>query len=263
MDAYTEFAQVYDLFMQDVPYDAWCENLLRILETYEIRDGLVLDLGCGTGQMTRRMEKQGYDMIGVDASWEMLQEAVDAGRGSVLYLNQDMREFELYGTVRAIYSVCDSMNYLLEEGDLLEVFRLAENYLDPGGVLIFDLNTRHKYRDCIGTQTIYEARDEACFVWENEYDEVSGINRYDVTFFIEEESGLYRRVEETHFQRGYEIETVKELLLRAGLSPEGVYDADRMTENGGFSPAEENSERVYFVARCIAPKQKQAERRQT
>ena len=119
MEAYTGFAEVYDLFMDNVPYQEWCDYLVSLLRDYQAGDGLVLELGCGTGKMTRLLAQAGYDMIGVDYSEEMLQIAREAAWGErgpqntdILYLLQDMREFELYGTVRAVVSVCDSLNYI-------------------------------------------------------------------------------------------------------------------------------------------------------
>ena len=163
MDAYTGFAEVYDLFMDQVPYEKWSGRIIQILSTYGIRDGLVLDLGCGTGSMTELLAGAGYDMIGVDASEEMLELAYEKRAESghdILYLLQDMREFELYGTVRAIVSVCDSLNYITEEEELLHVFRLVRNYLDPDGVFFFDMNTIYKYSEMLGETTIAENREE-------------------------------------------------------------------------------------------------------
>ena len=148
MDAYTSFARVYDTFMDNIPYEEWAVYLTGLLNEYGVNDGLVLDLGCGTGNMTELLAKEGYDMIGVDNAEEMLEIAMEKREKSghdILYLLQDMREFELYGTVRAVVSVCDSVNYIDEEEDLTEVFRLVNNYLDPGGVFIFDFNTLYKY----------------------------------------------------------------------------------------------------------------------
>ena len=173
MDAYTGFAEVYDLFMDQVPYEKWSGRIIQILSAYGIRDGLVLDLGCGTGSMTELLAGAGYDMIGVDASEEMLELAYEKRAESghdILYLLQDMREFELYGTVRAIVSVCDSLNYITEEEELLHVFRLVRNYLDPDGVFFFDMNTIYKYSEMLGETTIAENREEGSFIWENYYD---------------------------------------------------------------------------------------------
>lgn len=243
---YGSFAQVYDLFMDNVPYEVWRKYILREFKKEGIDSGLVLELGCGTGRMTRLLADLGYDMIGVDLSEDMLTIARDSSakrEDGILYLHQDMREFELYGTVRAAVSVCDSMNYILKEQELLEVFSLVNTYLDPGGLFFFDLNTVYKYETLLADQTFCETREEGSFIWENFYDQKERINEYDLTLFIREDSGLYRRYEETHLQRAYEIETVRELLERAGLAFVCVCDE----ETGGAVKAD--SERVYFVAK--------------
>ena len=159
-----------------------------------------------------------------------------------------MREFELYGTVAAVVCVCDSLNYLLEEEDLAEVFSLVHNYLDQNGVFIFDMNTIHKYRDLIGDATICENREEGSFIWENYYDEESMINEYDLTLFVKEPSGLYRKEEENHFQRAYSLETIRELVKKSGLKLLHIYDAFT------HEPAREDSERVYVI--CQRPEEK-------
>ncbi len=152
MSAYEKFAQVYDLFMDNIDYEGWAEYVTDRLREYEITDGLVLELGCGTGTMTGLLAGKGYDMIGVDNSEEMLAEAmekrVESGQ-DILYLLQDMQEFELYGTVRAVVSVCDSLNYITDRDELRHVFELVNNYLDPEGIFLFDMNTVHKYRDLL------------------------------------------------------------------------------------------------------------------
>lgn len=246
MAMYESFARVYDTFMDNVPYEEWSLYIRRLLAEEGIRDGLVLELGCGTGSMTELLARAGYDMIGVDNSEDMLEIAqekrVESG-ADILYLLQDMREFELYGTVRAVVSVCDSMNYITEEEDLLQVFRLVNNYLDPGGIFLFDLNTVYKYQELLGDNTFAENREECSFIWENTYFEEEGINEYDLTLFLKEEESRYRKYEETHYQRAYELNRIEELLDRAGMKLEAVYEA--FTRN---APGPE-SERVYFVAR--------------
>lgn len=257
MEAYTGFAEVYDLFMDDVPYQEWSRYLIGLLQEYQVSEGLVLELGCGTGRMTRLLAQEGYDMIGVDSSEEMLQiaremewnqagdEGADGGKEQpdILYLLQDMREFELYGTVKAVVCVCDSLNYILEEEELLTVFRLVNNYLDPGGVFIFDMNTLYKYREILGENTICENREEGSFIWENYYDEGTQTNQYDLTLFIRESQDLYRKYEETHVQRGYELHKVQSLLEEAGMEFVACYDAFTR------EPVRADSERMYVIAR--------------
>ncbi|MBU9728664.1 class I SAM-dependent DNA methyltransferase [Diplocloster modestus] len=245
MEAYTGFAGVYDEFMDNVPYEEWSAYLIELLKGLGIEDGLVLDLGCGTGNMTELLARAGYDMIGVDNSEEMLEIAMHKKEQSglpILYLLQDMQEFELYGTVRAVVSVCDSLNYLLDEEDMLKVFRLVNNYLDPGGYFLFDLNTIYKYEQ-MGDCVIAENREHCSFIWENTYYEEERINEYDLTLFVEGDHSLYRKYEETHYQRAYELEKVKGLLLEAGLQFAGAYEAFTGEEPG---PA---SERIYVIAR--------------
>lgn len=179
MEAYTSFAAVYDMFMDNIPYEEWAAYLISLLKEHGIDDGLVLDLGCGTGSLTEILAREGYDMTGIDISPDMLQIAMEKRAESghdILYLLQDMREFELYGTVRAIVSICDSMNYLFEPGDLVQTLRLVNNYLDPEGLFIFDLNTEYKYREILGESTIAEDREESSFIWDNSYDEEERIN---------------------------------------------------------------------------------------
>lgn len=288
MEAYTSFAYVYDTFMDNVPYGEWARHIREKLCEHGVTDGIVLDLGCGTGTMTERLAGYEYDMIGVDNSEEMLELAMEKKTESgydILYLLQDMRGFELYGTVRAVVSVCDSVNYITEPDELEEVFRLVNNYLDPKGIFLFDFNTVHKYRDVIGDSTIAEDRGVCSFIWDNRYYEKEQINEYDLTLFIaedfnpmenayvsertadsedallseegagdledtmfsEEEGGengsLYRRYTETHYQRGYTLAEIQELLERAGLVFIEAYDADtKETPN-------DTSERICVIAR--------------
>lgn len=246
MEAYTGFAQVYDEFMDNIPYEEWGEYLLGLLKEYGVADGLVLDMGCGTGSITEFLSRAGYDMIGIDNSEDMLsiarEKAMEEGR-EILYLLQDMREFELYGTVAAIVSICDSMNYITEEEELLQVFTLANNYLDPGGLFIFDLNTPYKYEELLADNVIAENREDCAFIWENYYDRESRINEYDLSVFVEEEEEIFRRYQETHYQKAYSLETIKELLLQAGMEFVTAYDA--FTREA----PKPDSERIYIIAK--------------
>lgn len=251
MEAYTDFANVYDQFMDETPYEQWCENIVHELAAHDIRDGLVLELGCGTGSMTELLAAKGYDMIGVDCADEMLNIACEKRERSgydILYLNQDMREFELYGTVKAVVSVCDSLNYLLEDEDLIECFKLVNNYLDPKGIFFFDFNTRYKYETVIGDSVIAENREDCSFIWENFFDAESGINEYDLTIFVKDHEAsaigqeLFSRFQEIHLQRGYTLEEMKHFIRVSGMVFLKAYDADTMGE------VTAQSERIYCVA---------------
>lgn len=279
MEAYTDFAGVYDTFMDDTPYQEWADFLAELIEKYGIskrgnrksaisrkaenncaenevcdRDeilrserDLVLDLGCGTGTLTELLYQKGYDMIGVDNSQEMLNIALAKKENSgseILYLCQDMQELDLYSTIGTVISVCDSVNYLLEDGEVQDTFLLVNNYLYPGGLFIFDFNTVYKYEQVIGDTTIAENRETCSFIWENYYHGEERINEYDLTIFVkEEESSLFRRFTETHFQRGYTLEEMTGFVEQAGMEVVLSLDADTHK-----APVDE-SERIYVIAR--------------
>ena len=268
-ESYTSFARVYDTFMDNVPYQEWADFLDTVLQKYgcfgknltanplqdtEMEQALlsernsVLDLGCGTGTLTELLADKGYDMIGIDNAEEMLEIAMEKRMQSgkdILYLLQDMREFELYGTVGAVISVCDSLNYILDEEDMQKVFDLVNNYLYPGGIFVFDFNTVYKYETVIGDTTIAENREDCSFIWDNYYHDEERINEYDLTIFVEEEEELFRRFSETHYQRGYTLDEMKQFVKKAGLEFVTAMDADTHED------VTDESERIYVVAREI------------
>lgn len=256
---YTDFARVYDELMDETPYEAWADRIAALVDEYGVsrpeRDSedllasernLVVDLGCGTGTLTELLYAKGYDCIGIDSSEDMLGIAMEkrAESGSeILYLCQDMRELDLYSTVGTVVSVCDSLNYILEEEELLTVFSLVNNYLYPGGLFVFDFNTVYKYRDIIGNTTIAENREDCSFIWENVYDPEEELNEYDLTLFVQEDEDIFHRFTETHLQRGYTLEQMKRLVEQAGLTIVLMEDA----EEGG-APTE-TTQRILMVTR--------------
>lgn len=267
MEAYSDFAQVYDEFMDETPYEEWADFLASLIEKYgiskpcagaeekkhlkqqellETERNLVLDLGCGTGTLTELLYRKGYDMIGIDNSEDMLNIAMakkEISGSEILYLCQDMREIDLYSTVGTVISICDSVNYLLEDADVEETFRLVNNYLYPEGIFIFDFNTVYKYKTVIGDATIAENRENCSFIWENYYHEKEHINEYDLTVFVKEEGERFRRFCETHYQRGYTLKEMEKMVARAGLDLVAAIDADTHEE-----PHNE-SERIYVIAK--------------
>ena len=249
---YEAFAYVYDLFMESVPYEKWGEQIHNILIDNQIENGLVLDLGCGTGIMTRIFRDYGYDMIGVDNSDDMLMVAREAEydeiedevaeKSEILYLCQDMRDIQLYGTVRSVISVCDCLNYITDIETLTGVFSLVANYLDAGGLFIWDMNTPYKYSNI--PDTIAENQETAAFIWNNDYDENTHLNTYEVNLFIkDEEEDFFNRETEIHVQRAYTLEEVKGALDVAGMELVKIIDCDTGDD------ITETTARWLFVAR--------------
>ncbi len=248
MNAYGSLAAVYDRLNGEVPYAAVADFYEAAFRRAGIKPELVLDLGCGTGSMTLELARRGYDMIGVDASPDMLAVAYErkarAGLDGVLLLCQDMRAFELYGTVGAVVSTLDCVNYLTGDGDLDKCFSLAHNYLDPGGLFLFDVNTPRKFKHVFGDNA-YILEDEDCFcAWQNDYDEETGLCRFDLSVFRRGEDGRYERADEEQVERCYDRAELTAALTRAGFADVAVY--------GGldFSAPDETTERWYVSAVC-------------
>lgn len=243
---YTGFASVYDIFMDDIPYKVWAEDMRDILKEHNIIGGIVAELGCGTGNLTQELAGLGYDMIGIDSSYDMLDIAMSKREEKgldILYLCQDIRSFELYGTCAAIVSRCDTFNYLLEYEDLVNSLKLVNNYLDPKGLFIFDLNSMYKYKQILADNTIAENRENESFIWENYYDEETNLNSYELSVFVREDDDRYIKYEEQHIQRAYSLYEIKDAIKEAGLELLSVSDADTKKE------ADEFTQRYLIVAR--------------
>ncbi len=245
MATYEEFAHIYDRLQEDVPYDDFVKYYEKLLERFGGKKGLCLDLGCGTGNITLRLADKGFDMIGVDASAEMLEiarrKAETAGK-SILFLNQDMREFELYGTVGTVVSALDCINYVTDFDDLVDVFRHVNNYLDPGGIFIFDINSAYMLEHILGNNTYVSGGTDILYAWQNSYDEEEKTCTFYLTFF-ERVGNMYRRFDEVHVERAYGTDEIKSALEKAGLEFLGAFD------DLSFEDVKENSERIFFVAR--------------
>ena len=252
---YDAIASIYDKLNKDIDYAAWADFVERAFSKYlDKKPELVLDLACGTGSMTVELAKRGYDMIGVDLSEDMLNEAYMRSVGcGILYLCQDMRSFELYGTVGAAVCCLDSMNYLTGEGDLDKCLSTLHNYLDPDGLLMFDVNTPYKFKN-IYADNAYILEDELDFGdgecaavfcgWQNSFDEESGICDFYLTVFEEAEDGSYLRREEQQKERCYSLGEIKAALERAGFEYLGCFgDFD-------FGEPKETTERWYIAARA-------------
>lgn len=242
---YTNFAYIYDKLMYDIDYSKWADFIEEIFRLNGLLPGLILDLGCGTGSFTIEMAKKGYEMIGVDISYDMLscaREKSDNSGTDILYLNQDMTEFELYGTVDAAVSLMDSVNYITRVNDLKRMFKLVKNYLNPGGLFIFDINTPYKLRKVLGNNVFYDVGEDASYIWKNSYDSRRKICEFDLTFFVKE-GHSYIKHDEVHYERAYSVKELKALIKTAGLEVVALYDDLKLTAPNS------KSKRIFFVCR--------------
>lgn len=251
MSQYDSIARVYDRLNAELDYGAWADFVEAVFARYlPARPSLVLDLACGTGSMTHELAARGYDMIGVDLSPEMLSMAMSrAGEVCPLFLCQDMRSFELYGTVGATVCCLDSVNYLVGEGDLDRCFACVHNYLDPDGIFLFDVNTPYKFAHIYGDNA-YILEDEidgqaVWCGWQNAYDTETGLCDFYLTLFEEDEDGRYLRSEEHQRERCFTHETLLAALERAGFAYLGTWSDYR------FKSPDEHTERWYIAARAI------------
>ena len=245
MKSYEAIAGVYDILNADIDYSAWADGIETMFDKFlEKRPELVLDLACGTGRMTFELSHRGYDMIGADLSADMLMRArAKQEEESILWLLQDMRSFELYGTVGAVVCCLDAVNYLLSEEDLKKCFATVNNYLDDGGLFIFDINSPYKFEN-VFSDNAYILEDDGIYCgWQNEYDPTTGICNFYLSVFKEDQNGRYRRYDEEQKERCYSTELLKDRLEEADFEVLGFFGGYDMSE---ITP---ETERIYAVAK--------------
>ncbi len=246
---YDLIAPIYDEINKEIDYSAWADFIESVVNKNAFsRPELVLDLGCGTGSMTLELGKRGYDMTGVDLSVEMLdiarERSYDAGLADkMLWLCQDMTEFELYGTVDLAVSCLDCLNHLTKPGDLDKCLDLVHNYLIPDGLFIFDVNGKAKFENVYSDRSYVMETDGAMCIWQNNYNPKSHLCDFYITLFNEED-GAYQRYDELQRERMYPLATLKKKLVSAGFEFIGAYS------DYSFTPATDDDERIYLVARC-------------
>ena len=245
---YANFAAVYDRLMRDVPYDEWIKFLSRLFEKHGIKPVDILDIGCGTGNVTIPLAQMGYRLTGLDMSAEMLSVAEEKARArglQVNWLQQDMREMVLGNlSFDMVISMTDSLNYLPRGEDLKQVCKQIRAQLRPGGWFIFDLNSAYKIKEVFGDNVYTMLDDDISYVWENDYNSDACTCNMELTFFVKEPDGRYVRFSEIHSETGFEIEEVSDILESAGLSLYAVY-----AENSFAEPVSD-TERIYFVAKA-------------
>lgn len=248
---YSSLAPFYDMLNGDLDYRAWADFLEENFRRYyPDKVESVLDLACGTGRMTEELCRRGYDMIGVDRSTDMLsvarQNAEEKGMTEkILYLCQDMCDFELYGTVEAVVCCLDSVNHVLDRRDLSRCFHWVHNYLVPDGLFIFDINTPYKFEN-IYADNAYVLEDEGVLcAWQNHYRKSSRLCDFYISLFTENEDGSYEREDTRQTERVYTLRSLEKLLAENGLALLSV------VSDFTFAPANETTERYYITARAV------------
>lgn len=244
---YDDFAGVYDTLMDDYDYDAWCRHYLRLLSEQGLTNpGRIAECACGTGSLTVRFAKAGIQMVGIDLSASMLRRAEEKARKwgvEAAFVHQDMRKMKLTRPVSAVLATCDGVNYLTSESDVKAFFRAAYDALEPGGVLCFDCSSRHKLEEVMGDAFFGEERDGIAMLWHNRLHQESHILSMDITFFVREEDGRYRRFREQQHQRAHAEEEIVRWLEENGFESIRVYGEMR------FNAPEKNDIRIHYTAR--------------
>ncbi len=245
-NSYGQMAEFYDQLTTDVPYDRWAEYILSLFDRFGgKRPELLLELACGTGSLTYALAQKGIEMIGVDASPDMLQVAMEKCADispRPLLLCQRMEELDLYGTVSGVVSSLDSINYLSDVSDLEQAFARVGLFLEPDGLFIFDVNTPYKLQR-LHLQTFVRETEDCFCVWQAEYNEDKHLAHYDMDFFVPDETGRYRRFGEEHTERGHSLAELYAALRKAHMEPVAV-----LSELSA-EPASDTEERVFIVAR--------------
>lgn len=244
MESYFYLAEYYDMLMEDVNYNEWCRFIQDIFGQYGLSPKDILDTACGTGNITIPMSKQGYSLWGVDLSEEMLTVAENKARKNkqnIKFIKQNMAGLALNRCFDAVLCMCDGVNYIIEEEELEQYFKTVFQLLQNKGVFIFDISSSYKLSVTLGNNSLFQEKEDFCYVWENSFFEEDNLLEMRLNFFIPTD-GLYRRVEEYHTQKAYSIEYLLEKLNAAGFQNIQVFDDLMMTKPN------EKTQRVFFAA---------------
>jgi 2-polyprenyl-3-methyl-5-hydroxy-6-metoxy-1,4-benzoquinol methylase len=243
-EQYNEFAQYYDLLMSDVDYDEWTAYVLNILKKYKTSHRDILEMACGTGNIAVNMAKYGYNVTAFDLSGDMLAVASNKATKNNVYIKflcQDMRDININNSYGIILCLCDSINYITDHDDLMSVFTWVYKHLKDDGIFIFDINSSYKLRNIIGDNTFTYNEAEIVYIWDNYLTENNSVEFY-LTFFAKQ-GELYRRFDEVHEEKIYEVDEMISFLKHAGFKYISTNEAF------SFDCDDENSERINFIVR--------------
>ncbi len=241
---YDKFSKIYDKLMEEADYKSWASYIVKLFEKSGVSPVDILDLACGTGNISIMLSKLGYNVIGVDISESMLSIADNKARNakqSVFFFKQDMRDLNFNKRFDAIICACDGINYLLNDKDLMSTFVGAHKLLNDKGIFIFDISSYYKIKNILGNNVFFEEKDNIFYYWINDFDEDSSLITMDLIFFTPE-GKLYNKFEETHIQKAYKEEDIKKHLANSGFTNIKCFD------NFSLEKPKLNSERLFFVA---------------
>ena len=247
MSGYSVFARYYDQLTANIDYKGRAEYFGQIIRRFDQTDNnILLDLACGTGSISEEMARQGFDVIGVDLSDEMLGIAIEKKFDSGLniqYLCQDMRNIDMFGTIGITICALDSINHLSTAEDVRQVFEKVALFAEPKGLFIFDVNTLYKHRNILANNTFTYETDSVYCVWENSLDPKTDEVKMELVFFEKEENGLWSRSSDSFSEKAYSEELIEQLLDECGLELVAKYGDD------SFEPPKEDPQRIVYVAR--------------
>ena len=244
MDIYSRFANIYDELMVDFDYEDWFGYIRDIFDKYNKNPINVLEMACGTGNLSYYLAKEGYKLTCFDLSSDMLSMAYDKLRKykNVKIMNQNMIDFNLNQKFDSVIAICDSINYITEKEDLLKTFKNVWNHLEDEGVFIFDINSYYKLKSIIGDNTFVDDRESIFYTWQNHYDNITDICEFYLTFFISDDGENFERFDEEHREKAYRTEEIIELLKEVGFKNIDCFEAFT------FEEPTDKSERINFVA---------------
>ncbi|NOU85267.1 methyltransferase domain-containing protein [Paenibacillus sp. LMG 31460] len=250
--SYEKFAYTYDRLMNSMPYEDWLRFVKESFDRFGMKPSTIVDLGCGTGNLTIPLAVEGYQLTGIDLSEDMLAVAEQkTGKyksqlrgGAIHWVQQDLREWDLGEQVDVALSICDSLNYLLEEEDIVDAFRQTFKGLKPGGLFLFDVHTPEQLFAYADSQPFFLNEDDVAYIWTSELDDERVQIEHELTIFVKDSGkDTFRRIDETHLQRAYSLQWLKEMLLAVGFTE--VHMAADFT----WEQPTSMTERAFFIAK--------------
>lgn len=245
--SYEQFAYLYDELMQDAPYDEWVRFVKEKLVQYQVSGKDLLDLACGTGELSVRFAKEGFSVTGVDLSADMLAVAQAKAQEEGLqipFFEQDMANLEGHEEFDIIGIFCDSLNYLQSDDDVINTFKSSYNHLKDGGIFFFDVHSLYKISDVFINQSFTLAEEHLSYIWNSFAGDSPNSVEHELSFFVlDEKSGQYNRFDELHYQKTYPVQQYSEWLEQAG------FELLEISADFKNQEPQEQSERIFFISR--------------